>query len=509
MSISFQTNVTSLIAQNNLRVNTQFQNQTIQQLTSGYRINSSGDDAAGLAVANKYRSDTAELTQGVRNANDGISTFQTIDSGLSNISQILDRLKTLATQSASATFTGDRGTLNTEYQTLLGEVNRQASNIGLNSGGTFNTNLNVYIGGGNNATNAQISVNLSGVQNTVDSTGLGINNSSIAGGGISLASNTVRLDNTAVSFLTSNNSTQASQAFTFKITDSNGNNSSVSVSVKGNTDGTGVSGQSVIDQLNAGLQTYGINAAIGSDGKVQFSGSTAFSVTAGALADTTHDANAVATATSSANNTSNYTADGDLSTVVDDNSGATPETFTIQNAGKSYNLTLDATTGGSVSAAITSLNTQLKGSGIYAVQSATTNHISFQSTSAFSIVQTQAANAGGLFTGTGAQTVTAPATTNTTTGSAISALASLEQAVSSLGQIQGRVGAGENKLSYAVNLAQSQITDFSAAESRIRDTDVAAEAANLTKAQVLQQSSIAALAQANSAPQAILSLLKG
>ncbi len=69
MSISIQTNVTSLIAQNNLRINTDFQSQTIQRLTSGYRINSSGDDAAGLATANKYRSDTAELTQGVRNAN--------------------------------------------------------------------------------------------------------------------------------------------------------------------------------------------------------------------------------------------------------------------------------------------------------------------------------------------------------------------------------------------------------------------------------------------------------
>src|ERR1700758_915338 len=101
MSLSIQTNVNSITAQENLRVNTDFQARTIQRLTSGYRINSSGDDAAGLAVANKYRSDTAELQQGVRNANDGISTLQIIDGGLNNISKILDRLKTLATQSAS------------------------------------------------------------------------------------------------------------------------------------------------------------------------------------------------------------------------------------------------------------------------------------------------------------------------------------------------------------------------------------------------------------------------
>ena len=81
-------------------------------------------------------------------------------------------------------------------------------------------------------------------------------------------------------------------------------------------------------------------------------------------------------------------------------------------------------------------------------------------------------------------------------------------AISNLGLVQGVVGAGENKLNYAINLAQSQITNFSAAESGIKDADVAAEAANLTKAQVLQQASLAALAQANSAPQAVLALLK-
>jgi hypothetical protein len=106
MGISLQTNIASLVAQNNLEMNSQFQLKTITALTSGYRINSSADDAAGLAVANQYRSSVAELTQGVRNANDGISALQIVDGGLNNISLMLDRLKTLATQSASATFTG-------------------------------------------------------------------------------------------------------------------------------------------------------------------------------------------------------------------------------------------------------------------------------------------------------------------------------------------------------------------------------------------------------------------
>ena len=150
--ISIQTNVNSMLAQENLRVNNQFQTNTIQQLTSGFRINSSGDDAAGLAVANQFRSQTAELTQGVRNANDGISQLQIMDGGLSNISTMLDRLNTLATQSASGTFTGDRATLNNEYQSLLTEIDRQANNIGLGANNTVNAkNIAVYIGGGQNA----------------------------------------------------------------------------------------------------------------------------------------------------------------------------------------------------------------------------------------------------------------------------------------------------------------------------------------------------------------------
>jgi flagellin len=89
------------------------------------------------------------------------------------------------------------------------------------------------------------------------------------------------------------------------------------------------------------------------------------------------------------------------------------------------------------------------------------------------------------------------------------AVAAITNAVGQLGAAQASVGIGENQINFAINLAQSQITNFSSAQSQIRDTDVAAEAANLSKAQVLQQSTIAAMAQANSAPQAVLSLLKG
>jgi len=175
MSISIQTNVNSLVAQQNLNVNNAFQSKTIQQLTSGYKINQAGDDAAGLAVANQFGSSIAELTQGVANGNDGVAQLQIMDGGMSNISQILDRLQTLATQSASGTFTGLRTTLNTEFQNDLQEIDRQAQSIGLNSGGTFAKGLNVYLGEGSGSqslSNGVVTLNLSA--SAVDSQSLGL-----------------------------------------------------------------------------------------------------------------------------------------------------------------------------------------------------------------------------------------------------------------------------------------------------------------------------------------------
>lgn len=178
MSFSINTNVASLQAQNYLRTNSDFQGKTINRVTSGLRIVQSGDDAAGLAIANGFRSDEAVLTQGIRNANDGLSQLQIVDGGLNNISQLLDRARTLATQSATGTFTGDRTVLNAEFQNVLGEVDRQSQAIGLNTNGTFAKNLSVFIGGGktssgiSNITNGSVGLDLS--QATVDAKSLGL-----------------------------------------------------------------------------------------------------------------------------------------------------------------------------------------------------------------------------------------------------------------------------------------------------------------------------------------------
>lgn len=536
MSNSIQTNVASLEAQNFIQVNNNFLNNTIEQLSSGYRINQSGDDAAGLATANQYAGTVATLTQGVLNANNTLSTLQIADGGISNISTILNRLQTLATESASSTFAGNRTTVNQEYQGLLAEVNRQAASIGLNTGGANNTNLVTYVGGGNNPANSQVSVDLSGANNAVDSLALGIANTTVAGGGTELTNNTVNLNNTATTFVSGN--ANATQTFNFNIATATGD-TAVGAQIVGSV--AGVTGADAVTQLNNQLAQYGISASIANDGTLEFGGNTAFTVTAGAIAGGGAGTSVVAAANSYATNTSNYSVDSETSNnalgapggdfVGFAAGGTASETIAFQNANGTTNVTLSGVANNNAGNATTlqqalqTLNTALNGTGISAVQDASGNGISFQSASSFNINLTATAgdagagaNAGNLFTGAanttansavGAIVVTDPSATASDTGNAINALGLLTTAISDVGLTQGVVGAGENKLNYAINLASSQITNFSAAESGIKDANIAQEAANLTKAQVLQQASLAALAQANQSPQAILTLLKG
>ncbi|MGA1995008.1 MAG: flagellin [Bryobacteraceae bacterium] len=498
--ISIQTNYAAMVGTDNLQTTNNFQTSTVEALTSGYRINNSGDDPAGLAVANQYRDNISELTQGVINANNGVSTLQIMDGGLNNISTMLDRLKTLATESASTTFTGNRASINVEYQQLVSQITQQATNIGLNSGGTNNVNNVVYIGGGSDSANSEVQVDLSGTANAVDSTSLGLANTTVVGGGSELTGSTVRLDAPGVTFL---NAANQSTAFSFNLI-SNGNAVVVPVTVTGAVGG--LTEAQVLNQLNSTLNPYGINAQVGSDGQLQFSGGTPFTVTAtnnaAAIAARDGVAGTAAYAPVSASNGGTYNVQG-AGTYAGGLANSVAETLTFQNGSSTATVNLAGTE--TLGGAIAAINSQTSALGIYAVSDAGGTGISFQSTANFTVSTT---GTGGVFTNAGAQAVTAPAGSGTATGNAASAITAINGALLQLGQAQAAVGAGENKLQYAINLANSQITNFSSAESQIRDADVATEAANLSKAQVLEQASVAAMAQANSAPQALLKLLQ-
>jgi flagellin-like hook-associated protein FlgL len=489
MAFSIQTNVASMSAQENLRVNQNFQSQTIQRLTSGYRINQSGDDAAGLAIANKFRADVAELTQGVRNANDGLSQLQIIDGGTTNIAKILDRMKTLATQSASTTFTGSRATLNNEFATLKAEIDRQATNVGLNSGGTYNSKIGVYIGGGVGQSNASVTVDLSGTANAVDSTSLGISSSATIDQGLKGVVTAGDVINTLDATDTSTKDLTGGKQ-DFKVTV--GGKTQATVTIDGGS--TGLTAQQAIDQLNGKLASYGITASISSgdtvtpanNGRLQFNSTGSFVISA--QAGTLGTELATGAATSVATNAALYNKSSAFSAAGVAGGGQVLD-FTVGGAVTSVSLVDNDL----LSDAVSKINAKMNSQGVYAMDDGN-GKLSLQSVNQFTLAETGGSATAGL-TLNGAAfngaplTITGPDNTlnSDPTTQAKLALTAISNATSNLSSIQGRLGAGQNQLGYAISLAQSQITNFSAAESRIRDTDVAAEAANLTKAQVLQQ----------------------
>src|SRR5690606_2385269 len=167
-SFSVVTNIAAVNAQANLYQTNLGLKQALTRVSSGFRINFSGDDAAGLAVANAYRSEVAILTQGVRNANDGLSDLQIKDGALDNISKLLDRLAVLATQAASGqTSPTSRTTLNNEFQDVLQEITREANVANLNVAGA-NQGFSVFVS--SNGTDGVVA----GTIGDVDVTTLGI-----------------------------------------------------------------------------------------------------------------------------------------------------------------------------------------------------------------------------------------------------------------------------------------------------------------------------------------------
>jgi flagellin len=186
----------------------------------------------------------------------------------------------------------------------------------------------------------------------------------------------------------------------------------------------------------------------------------------------------------------------------------------IGYSGSSYNVSFTtstvASTGATNAANAVNNDLTLRSKGVFAiVDKANGTNVTYVSLKSFNLGISNDATAGANNNLT-AQNTTA-ATAGTLTGGATgakSALDAIKSAVSTLGKVQGTVGAGQNRLLQAVDLATSQINNFQAAESRVRDADVSAEASQLSRLTVLQQAGVAALAQANQTTQAVLSLLR-
>jgi flagellin len=179
MSFSVNTNIASLAAQTSLTMSNFQLQKTLGRLSSGLRINSAADDAAGLAVANRHKLDYSGLQVGIRAANDGISKLQIEDGAANNISALLDRALTLAAQAASGTFQGSRATLDEEFQTVLSEITRTATAAGLETSSTNLQSRSVFVGNTQTNVSASVTYVSFALTTAVDSQGLGISSQNI------------------------------------------------------------------------------------------------------------------------------------------------------------------------------------------------------------------------------------------------------------------------------------------------------------------------------------------
>jgi len=168
MALNVNTNVSSLLAQRNLSRSQGNVQKSLQRLSTGMRINSAADDAAGLAISQKLKSQVRAMSQAERNANDGISMIQTAEGSIEQMGDILNRMRELAVQSSNGTLTNtDRSFLDTEFKSLISEMDRIADTTEFNGRkllqGSASTGISLQIGI-NNTTNDRITVSIANIK---------------------------------------------------------------------------------------------------------------------------------------------------------------------------------------------------------------------------------------------------------------------------------------------------------------------------------------------------------
>ncbi len=482
------TNMASLNAQRNLTTNQSSLATALQRLSSGLRINSAKDDAAGLAIADRMTTQIRGLNQAARNANDGISLAQTAEGALNEVGNNLQRLRELAVQSANATNSAsDRVSLQAEASQLIAEIDRVATQTSFNSvnllNGTF-TNQAFQVGANANQTISITSIASARTSALGQSYG-----ASIAGTTLTAATGV----------------TGAGQ-FTVQL----GTNTAVDIfSASGSATilGSAKDLAAAVNTSNISGLTATAAATVSAAGTY-----TATTITGGTAVLTVNgiDMNVVVVDQATANVTAAFTA-------VNANSAATGVTAT-----QSGNLlTLTAADGRNIITSIaagTSTDTVLATVGLGGLAATYGSYsLAYSGTATVTIAGTAAAGVKGVAGTTGTPVVTNATATGTavsavnisTVAGATAAIASLDAALATINTSRGSLGAYQNRFSSAIANLMTTSENVTAARSRIQDADFAAETAQLTRGQILQQAGVAMLAQANSLPNTVLALLRG
>ncbi|MFV8823478.1 flagellin [Thauera sp. WH-2] len=494
MAQVINTNVQSLNAQRNLNTSAGSLATSLQRLSSGLRINSAKDDAAGLAISERMTSQIRGQDQARRNANDGISLAQTAEGALQSAGDVLQRIRELAVQSSNATNSAsDRQALNAEVNQLTAELDRIAKTTEFNGSklldGTFGTatfQVGANAGQSISATTANFSTNQYGnyrIGSTVAADAGAKGDLTTGSTANAIASNAAATSRVAGGAITISGAT-GSAAVTITAGDSAKKAAEL---INGQTGTTGVkaSAKTEID-----VTAMAANTSYKFDLTSDNSTAVTVSFTLGAAVDK----DGLASAVNSFNDIASKT--GVTARVNDAGNG-----ITLLNA-NGENITIANAASGSATATVGGTSTA---AGATAVA---TGQLILDSEKSFSVA---AANTTDFFTATAAagQLQKVSDLDVSSVDSAQRTLAMVDSALAAVNGQRAKFGALQSRFETTIANLQISSENLSASRSRIRDTDFAAETANLTRAQILQQAGTAMLSQANALPQQVLSLLQG
>lgn len=466
------TNIASLNAQRNLNASQGDANVALQRLSSGLRINSAKDDAAGLAISERFTAQITGLNQAMRNANDGISFSQVAEGALSESTNALQRIRELAVQSANDTNSAsDRKALNQEVSALISEINRIATTTQFNGRNILDGSLSDFsfqVGANSNQTITVDGVDGRGAQlgasvasgNTFNSANIG--NFSAAG---SLTLNGVEIDLS-----------------------------------------TATSGQDVINQINLASP----------DSKV----------TAEKLGETVVDTGAF-TAPSGANSPATITINGAGIEILNTDTLTTAIAKINERAGQTgvsaapdstnLNIVLTDSNGGSITLQ-DDATTDVLGEATIVAASTTRFEPGIKLITDIGNEITVAGTGGtgadfGELGLTGGNQPLVDSVVNDmnvlTRDESTKTISTVDYALEKINSLRSELGAIQNRFETTISNLSTATENLSAARSRIQDADFAAESAELARTQVLQQAGLSVLAQANARPQQVLQLLQG
>jgi flagellin len=489
MSMQINTNIASLNAQRNLSRSSDVLSTALQRLSSGLRINSARDDAAGLAISERMTSQIMGLNQAARNANDGISLAQTAEGGLSSINDTLQRIRELAVQASNATnSSSDRQALQNEVNQLVAELDRQSVAAEFNGmklfDGSFGT-ATFQVGANANQTISATTANFRTAQYGVyrvlgqASSGATATDANVTAG----TGNRTNGETLVVNgFLGSS---------TITVVDS---------SVK-----------TIADQVNAVTPLTGVKAT----GSTEVADMTFASPGSYAIGIKSDNASPITVSFSLASVSGNDALTVAV-TAINDQSAKTGVTAMVNAAGTG--LALSNATGNTIyltnsSVANVNAGNVTVGGATLAAAGAADNNVaitgrltlmsekSFSSTGAVGEALSAASMSSAL---------NAVSTLDVTTfANAQLALSIVDGAVSSVSGQRAKFGAMQSRFETTIANLQVAAENLTASRGRIRDADYASETAELTRGQILQQAGTAMLAQANQLPNSVLQLLRG